>query len=240
MKLKVPLLLVSLLLVSPMLSGCLTAQATALQYRDTAHARADEWDQDAVLAGIFGVEGTSTMGWMGPGVTWDWQWSGSTGFSGFGGGSSGMSAQGEVSKESYWARAEEDPNVGDGRAEFWVYAFVAEGRQEAFFVVVDRDGQVIDTGTAERDADMVPVGPWNVDSDRALEIAKDNNQGIEEGLDSENFGLMMALGRRNTSEHAKWLVVGGGGDSSGGGGGIVIIDAVTGEVLMSEGGFGGR
>lgn len=237
MRRALPILMVALV-AAPALSGCLTAQATAMQYQDTAHARAQDWDPDAELAGIFGVEGTfgamfGGVPWMGPSP----QMSGSMDWDGSGPGASAQSQHGE---KAYWSRAREDPNVGDGRTEFWIYGFVAEGRSEAFYVVVDRDGEVLDTGTTARDEDTVPVGQYNVDSDRALQIAKDANQGLEEGLDSENFGLVMGLKRDADQDHARWFVAGGGGDESGGGGGFVVIDAVTGEVLESQGGFGSR
>lgn len=220
-------------MVAAPLAGCITAQATAMQYRDAAHARAQEWDSNAELAEIVGVEGQFDFAMSGGS-----DWGGSPG-----GNAWGSSSQAEVQSKhgsaAYWDRAKDDPQLGDGRCEFWVYTFVAEGRDEKFIVVVDQDGEIIDNGTESRDEDDVAVGTWNVDSDRALEIAKDNNEGIRRGTESDNFGLVMNLDREPDEDNARWTVVGGGGDESGGGGGVVVIDAVTGEVLSSQGGFSG-
>lgn len=227
-------LAIALLAAAP-LAGCITAQATAMQYQDAAHARAQEWDNRAELAQIVGVEGQFEAAMS------DGSWGGSGGYGGWGswGGSSDARVQSSHGDAAFWDRAKDDPNVGDGRAEFWVYTFVAEGRDEKFIIVVDQDGEVLHNGTETREDEDVPVGTWNVDSDRALQIAKDNNEGIRRGTDSDNFGLVMVLDREPDQDHARWLVVGGGGDASGGGGGIVVIDAVTGEVESSQGGFSG-
>lgn len=234
-------------LTVPALAGCMTAQAAAMQYEPAAQDRATAWDPDAELAGIFGVEGAFSSAWMG-GFT-PWSSSSSSSSSGWGswgswgsGTSDGARAQSShpFSQGDYWQRTSQDDNVGDGRCEFWVYAYVAEGRDEAYVVVVDRDGNVLDEGTVDRDTDMVPVGEVNVDSDRALEIAKENNEGLRQGVESDNFAVVSALHREQGEDHATWLIAGGGGDSSGGGGGMVVIDAVTGEVLESQGGFSSR
>lgn len=251
MRRNVPLLLV-VLVAAPGLAGCMTAQATAMRHTDTAEDRARQWDPAAELAGIFGVEGTWRSGWMGPYfpyATASYGWESGGGFGGgSGGGSNGGadawdpgSAKAQSSHPAakpYWSRTADDGDVGDGRCEFWVYAFVAEGREEAYFVVVDRDGDILDEGAAERDDDLRPVGEWNIDSDRALDIAKENNQGLRQGLDSENFSVVSVLNRDAGEDHATWTIVGAGGDASGGGGGMVVIDAVTGQVLRSHGGFG--
>lgn len=212
MRSTVPLLVVALV-AAPALSGCLTAQATAMQHRPTAQDRARQWDADAELAGVLGIEGSMPNDLPG-------YW------------------HGNAPDGNFWTRARDDPTVGDGHTEFWIYAWVADGNPDAFFVVVDRDGEVLDSGTTEREEDMVPVGTWGIDSDRALEIAKENNQGLREGLDRENFALMEALSRDPGDDHATWTIAGGGGDASGGGGGFVVLDAVTGDVLQSQGGFG--
>lgn len=225
------------LMVAAPMAGCITAQATAMQYRDAAHARANEWDSGAELAQIVGVEGQFESA-MSSGSFGGSSGSGSYGGYGDYGGSGDTRVRSSHGDAPYWDRAKDDPRVGDGRAEFWVYSFVAEGRDETFIVVVDQDGQVIDNGTEAKEDD-VPIGTWNVDSDRALQIAKDNNEGIRRGTDSDNFGLVMVLDRDPDQDNARWTVVGGGGDASGGGGGVVIIDAVTGEVLSSQGGFSG-
>lgn len=195
------------------LAGCLTAQATAFEHRDTARSRADDWDPSAELAGALGVEGRPDD------VPNPWH-----------------SAASEL--DIPWARAEDDPTAGDGRYEFWAYAYVAEGRDEGFFVVVDRDGQVLDSGTAGVSDHVRPVGEVSVDSDRAMEIAREENEAIRDAARSDDATVIQSLGREEDADHARWLVGGGPGDAKTTGG-VVTLDAVTGEVLSSET-FGGE
>lgn len=205
------------------LAGCLGAAqgATARGSLSPADQAAGAWDPGAELARIVGVEGTFGFAWMGG---FAGAWSGHAAW--WGGGA------------THWERSAEDPRVGDGRCEVWVYRYVAPNRDEAFVVVVDRNGTVVRQGPDEREDDDVPVGEWRIDSDRALAIAKEANQGLREGLGGQRFSVVEVLGREPARERGAWLVAGGGGGPGGGGGGFVLLDAVSGEVLRSEGGFG--
>ncbi|MDX1611337.1 MAG: hypothetical protein R3185_03140, partial [Candidatus Thermoplasmatota archaeon] len=104
-------------------------------------------------------------------------------------------------------------------------------------VVVDRDGQVVEEKEVDR-GDHQPLEDWEVDSDEAMEIAREANQGLAQGTDREHYGLVLVL--EQDDGRATWFIAGGGGDERGGGGGFAIIDARTGEVIRSGGGFNTR
>lgn len=209
--------MVASLLALPALAGCVgTAGATAMEHRSVAGEEASEWSQGASLVQIVGVEGS---------------WNMTTGFAG---------SMGE-SGEAYWDRAEDDPNPGNGHAEVWVYRFVDSGASEAVFsVAVDESGEVLGVSEGERSSGMVALGEWSVDSDEAMEIALDMNSGLRDASQTENVGLVSVLYQEEDRENPVWRIAGGGGDASGGGGGSVLLDAVTGEVLESMGGFAPR
>lgn len=207
-------ILLAMLVAAPAFSGCLgTAQATAGDQASTAEDRASQWSENPRMIQAVGVEGDFG--------------------SAFGG------YEGDADEEaSYWDRAREDPEVGDGRTEIWVYRFLSDQDPDTVFtVVVDKDGEIVATDEESRDEDDDPIGEWNVDSDEAAETAMETNAGLREGTSSENYGMVFVLQEDDDHQNPTWTVVGGGGDASGGGG-VVVIDAVTGEVLSSQGGFG--
>lgn len=213
-RLPASLVLAALLLASPALSGCLgTAQATAKDHRSTAEDRASDWAGSPRLIEAIGVEGSFPT-------------------------SFGASETNADQQADYWSKARDDPDVGDGHAEIWVYRFVSEEMPGTVLtVVVDKDGEVVHTHRADRAGDEAPIGEWEVGSDEAIETAKEANQGLREGTDKEHFGLVMRLAEDDDHDNPVWLIAGGGGDRSGGGGGVVTLDAVTGEVLSSSGGY---
>lgn len=207
-------LLLAALVAAPALSGCLgSAQATAGDHASTAEDRASEWSSNPRMIQVVGLEGSFAFGFG--------DWAGSA-----------------DEDAPYWDRARDDPDVGDGRTEIWVYRFVSEDDPDTVLeVVVDKEGEIVHTDEEPRGGDE-PVGEWSVDSDEAAETAREGNQGLREGTSSDHYGMVLLLQEDDDPENPTWTVVGGGGDASGGGGGIVVIDAVTGEVLSSRGGFG--
>ncbi len=204
-----PWILAIVLVAGPMLGGCLgTAQATAMEEQPTAEDRAQQWAADAELVAIIGVEGT---------------------FPAYGGHAD--------QEASYWSRAAEDDELGDGHCEIWAYRFVSEQRpDQVFTVVVDKDGEVIDTSTGDGGDDR-PIGSYEIDSDEAAEIAFEANQGLAEGTSKEHYGLVLNLAQDDDHANPVWTIAGGGGDGTGGGGGVVVIDAATGEILSNHGGY---
>lgn len=205
--------LLATLVAAPALAGCLgSAQASAMDQRDPAQEEAESWSSDAELALVVGLEGEAANA-----------------YGGYDGGNDSF-------EEDYWSRAEEDDSRGDGQAELWGYGFVSESKpDEVFYVVVDADGEVVDTRTDSRD-DEEALGEWEVDSDEAAEIAREENEHLRAAEEADNSGFVFVLHEDDDYTNPVWIVAGGGGGDSGGGGGIVIIDAVTGDVLESHGG----
>lgn len=201
------------LVAAPALAGCLgSAQASAMEQKDPADDRAQEWDEEAQLSGIVGLEGNSSS------------WSSASGH--YSGGS----------EADYWAPNREDDSPGDGEVAVWVYTYVSPNKPGEQFTVVVQDGEVEETGVDDSDDEALPE--FSVDSDEAAEIARENNQGIAEGQESDNYGFVYNLDVNETGVPV-WFVGGGGGDDDGGGGGIAVIDARNGDVIASHGGFGG-
>lgn len=204
------------------LSGCLTASAaTAKEHQGKATDNAQsEWASDAQLVGIFGMEGTN-QGWEeGP---WN---------------------AGEDKSENYFASAEDDEDVGDGRSEVWAYGYRADSKPDEFFIVFyDKDGERQGDMTVPAEDDMLPIGDYDVNSDEAVDKAKDAEGGIESALEAENHFMVVFLANSDDHPNPVWSVMAGGGGQSGdgsysGGGGFAVVDAVTGEVLAHYGGSG--
>lgn len=205
-------LLASLAVAASLLvAGCVgtAAAASAKDNKGAADAAAKAWDPNAQLAQIVGVEGTlgAALSLMG------------------------------VSGAGDFGSARDDQNVGDGLAEVWAYRYVAPSKAQAYVVVVGKDGGVTRQGTEAKRAEDRPLGAWEIDSDDALRVALDANEGLRNGVGRGLFGVVSVL-HQEGGANAVWLVAGGGADASGGGGGHVLLDALTGKVLSSEGGFG--
>lgn len=210
-RLRLSLLLAALALVAaPALAGCIgTAVATsAKEHKSAADAAAQAWSADARLAQIVGVEGTlgAAMSMFGAGPAGDFEAAG------------------------------DDESVGDGKAEVWVYRYVAASKAQSYVVVVNKEGDVVRQGTEAKDADDRPLGAWELDSDEAIRVALEANEGLRRGVEGTLFGVVSVL-HQEAGSNAVWLVAGGGAGNAGGGGGHVIVDALTGKVLSSEGGF---
>jgi hypothetical protein len=197
----------------PALAGCTATAAagSAIAMKGPADAAAKAWDPAAELAGVMGLEGAAAAWASGMGAfAWD--------------------------RDTRWERAERDPSVGDGKAELWLYFYLAGSK--AYVVVVDKDNNVVRKAEMPKPAEARPLGPWTLNSDDALRIAKEHNQGLREGLEAQRFGVMAGLRHDPDHGRATWTVMGGGGDRTGGGGGMVVLDATSGQVLASHGGFG--
>jgi hypothetical protein len=199
-------------IASLVLAGCIgSAQAaSAKQNMGAADEAARAWSADARLAQVAGVEGTFA---------------------------SLAAAFAQVSTKDF-SQAGEDETVGDGLAEAWAYRYVAAGKDKSYVVVLDKEGNVVRKGEEAKRADDRPLGAWSLDSDEAMEAAVKANADLAKGLGSRFFGVVAVLHQEGAGP--VWLVAGGGGDLDGGAGGHVLVDAVTGAILSSEGGFGGR
>lgn len=206
---RLPILLaLASLVASPALAGCIgTAAASATEAMSAADEAARAWDADAQLVNIVGIEGTF------PAL---------------------VAAAFGASSGSDWSAAEDDKTVGDGLAELWAFRYVAPEKTRAYVVVVDKDDDVVRAEESFR-RDDEPLGSWSVDSDDALDIARDANDALAKGVARDEFGVFALLHHENGGP--EWVIAGGGVDDLGVGGGFVRIDARTGDVLESAGGY---
>lgn len=210
------------LLLATTLAGCTsTSPSTAAALQGEADDRAQEWDSGAQLVLIVGTEGTFQMqGMMDQFEPFD------------------SPELEEAARQDFWERVEDDPEPGDGKAEFWLYVYRG-GDGEHLIVVVDRDEKIIYEDQAQEAEDLgSPVGEYSVDSDDAMRIALEANDELAGAAETEHFAFVAGLFRESAGTDPNWIVAGGGGSSEGGGGGMVRIDATTGDVLETQGGGG--
>lgn len=207
-------LALALAMASSALAGCLgTAGATAMQHKSTAQEEAQAWSKEARLVKVVGVEGLFNA-------------------------TPGFASSALAPQAPWWDRAASDPDPGNGFAEVWVYRFVDPGADGLVFtVVVDASGDIVAAEEDEASSQATPLGTWSVDSDEALGIALEVNRGLREASGTAHFGLVSILEHDADREGPVWRIAGGGGDEDGGGGGHVLLDAVTGQVIESQGGF---
>lgn len=203
------------LLAAPLLAGCVgtASAASAKEWQTPADEAAKAWDADATLVNVVGAEGTFPMALAAR-------------FFGFDDGAGGED----------WAEAEGDEKVGDGKAELWLYRYVSENKETAYAVVV-AEGKVIRAEEDSRHEEDAPLGAWVLDSDAALAAALEANEGLRVGVQGEHYGIGAFLSRMDADSPPRWMIAGMGGGASGGGGGYVLLDAETGEVIESQGGF---
>ena len=211
-----PALRLTLLLLSVaslVVAGCVgSAQAaSAKQNLAPADEAAKAWDPGARLAQVVGVEGTFAL----------------------------LAATVAQANARDFAPAGDDETVGDGLAEVWVYRYVAAGKEKSYVVVLDKEGTILRKGEEARREGDRPLASWSLDSHEAMEVALKTNEDLRAGIAGQYFGIVSVL-HQEEGLNPVWLVAGGGGDLTGGKGGHVAIDAVTGTVLFSEGGLGGR
>lgn len=202
-----------LLLALPVVSGCLgSAQAAAGDHRAEATELARQWDPEASLVGVVGLEGQGWPAHLLP---------------------DSARSDGEA---SHWDGAEADRSVGDGRAVVWAYRFVSQADPSQLHVIVLNDeGDLLKAYDRPWARELRPLEDWSVSSEEAAEIARETNDGVQRALDSQDHAMILSLAHPRDRQAAVWFVAGGGGDDQGAGGGLVILDAATGEVLENHG-----
>lgn len=203
-------LLVLVALTTPVLAGCATGTAsepTADEHREMAEQRALEWDEDAQLVRVIGVEGRHGEHFAG--------------------------VDGRPSNRSFWSGAVDDSDVGDGRCVVWTYRFVAEQPDPSHALrVAFADGEIVSTDLRANPDATEPLPDTLIDSDEAVEAARDAHEDLDEGLDSDDPGLTLQLLHDEEEDAPVWRVAGGGGQ---GVGGAVVLDARTGGVIDTPG-----
>jgi hypothetical protein len=123
-----------------------------------------------------------------------------------------------------------DPDVGNGKAVLWFYGYAAKNGTEARAFQVSAAGEVqaMNESLGEVPTDVgEPIGAWEIDSDRAVEIAR-GNASFNSFAAAENTSMMEALGAEDGM--TVWAIMAG----SETGQAIAIIDALTGDIIMVE------
>jgi len=133
---------------------------------------------------------------------------------------------------------EKDTKVGDGRALFWSYRYVSPSKQQSYEIIVDHEGKILDEDEGRTRSSDVALGDYKIDSDTAVKTALKVNKPLADGVDNDNFGLLLELSRDDG--RPTWQIMGGGYDGETSSGGYVSIDAVSGDVIASEGGSQSR
>lgn len=196
------------LLAAPALAGCAgetASGATVLEHREAAEDRAAQWDEQARLSKVTGVEGRHAEHVAGD--------------------------ERLPEEEPFWAPAANDSDVGDGRSAVWAYEFASPSQSDTVLqVAVDAAGTVVSTSTEPRKAEDQPLPAGVLDSDEAAEIAKQANAELREGLQKSDPGVSLHLVHEEDHGVAVWRVSGGGEQS----GGTVTLDARSGEVLETH------
>jgi hypothetical protein len=201
-------LLLAVCLLVPALAGCSTLAAdepTAAEHRDEARDRALEWNEDAQLVRIVGVEGSHGEGYAG--------------------------VDDKPDNGTFWRAALDDGDVGDGRCAVWAYRFVAPDEGSVFQVVVDGDGEIVSATPRGSASQAAPLPEDVIGSDEAVATARDASEGLDRGLDSDGAGLTVQLMHDPEEDAPVWRIAGGGGPGPHGGG-MIVLDARTGGVIV--------
>lgn len=200
-----PLILATLLLLAPALSGCTASAAplaSAKELEPDAEERALDWAADARLVAIVGIEGEYR-------------------------GDHRDDVHDDATHE-----AADDARM-DGRLERWMYRYVSDQQNASYLVIMDENGTVVHEGEVAWDGGHA-IGDYAVDSDEAIDIARETNQGFAAGLEGDKRGVFLRLHQDEPDENPRWTLIGGSADGEWSAG-IVVVDAVTGEVHFELG-----
>lgn len=179
--------LLALTLVGTALTGCLqtpdflkasTDEVGAMDNRGAADEAAKAWNPEAKLVGVGAIETTEEPK------------------------EADLDGDGETADD-----VPVDPEVGNGLARVWWYAYASSDDIRAFRVLAD--------GTVERQDDGgfgaqlagagMPLGEWNTDSDGAIQVAKDNGTFLT-SIAGENATVVHVL--VNEDGQTLWRVIG--------------------------------
>ena len=212
-------------LASAALSGCLgPAKGTVKREEGKAHDWArDHWSKNASYVGAFGMEGHSETIDEFDYTPWP---------------------SGDAQVGQLFARAKNDSNVGDGKAEAWAFGFISDEKPHQILVVfVDRGGKIVANLTFPRDPDLPiynAIGKYKINSDKALSIAKKNDKNLSKGLEMPDRVVFVVLIRLNPIQAPMWFIAGGGGELGEGVesddfvGGFAVVDAITGRIWCTS------
>lgn len=122
----------------------------------------------------------------------------------------------------------------DGRLERWSYRFYSEEKDDGYLVVMDENGTIVKARETFFDFEQ-PIGNYDVDSDEAIRIAKETNEGFASGLDGDKRGVFLRLAYDDGEDAPVWFLAGGSVDDDGWSAGVVGVHAITGDVLYEFG-----
>lgn len=221
-------LVAMVLLGAALLSGCLESspQLTAMQARDEAASTAAAWDADAQLVFIVGLEGRATNDYLRDFL--GNQLFSEMGFEGF--------EETDADGTPHWERMESDTDPGNGRAELWLLHYKSPSQDGELVLLLDRDGNVLDRMNQTDPLEGQSVENFTVDSDEAVATAMTASDQLRETRESRNVFIGSALLYDPSHGGPVWTVTAIGGDLSGISGGVVQLDAITGDVIYTDGG----
>lgn len=174
-------LLASVILVMVAFTGCIGAMgstSTGMTMEDPADERAQAWDAQASLVGVYGAEADQRHHQKGSGPY----------------GPAGPGPQQVAAFNSSWGP------VGDGQAPAWVYMY--EAGDEGLIVVVDGNGTVIDEEETNA-SNQTPLQGWNVDSTDAVRTLQAND---EDWARADPSTAMYGLMQESSDEDPFWFV----------------------------------
>lgn len=207
-----------ILFVMVALSGCVASGSTASELQMAADHIAENWHPRAELVMILGGEGTVSL--QRTFEQWDVE-------------ALHVPPIASLANESFWNRVVEDPEPGDGRAELWAFVYRAGESGRHLVLAFDRSSDLLYEQEMEQDAFSGVVRDYNVDSDHAVRIAWQEEDGFQASLGHERFTLTVALVERPQDPGPVWLLLAAthGVEASGW---RVVVDAQNGALLQSE------
>lgn len=122
-----------------------------------------------------------------------------------------------------------DPTPGNGLAPMWLYGYAGNNGTEhrAFQVTADGMVSVMNETMGEVPALGEPVNNWNIDSDKAVELAL-ANESFAAVAGTEGASLMNGLGAEDDT--LVWAIMAG----TMSGQAIAVINAADGSLIMAE------
>lgn len=194
-----------LLAVALALAGCVGPfddGITAMDVREDANEEASEWNENATLVGVFGLEVSQRLFDM-------------------------ATREAEEESDIHNVTYRADESRGDGKTAAWVYEYVAANG--TYTVVLADNGTVLHEEVDEDEPDenftAEAIEGWEVDSDEAADIVAENNDTWERAEDANI--TFYALEKDEDESDPTWAL----GFQAEGGTYIFAVNATTGEYL---------
>lgn len=210
-----PTAVVALLLAAG-IAGCVgDDQASAMDLRGTADDAAQDWQADARLVGVVGLEA--------PG-----EWVDEIE-------QEAVDEPEDDEQRFFLLLVRRDADLGDGRAHAWLFTYHSMSADRIFAVVVSADGRIEETrdlgdpDDVDDDLGGEPIGEWRIDSDTAASTLHDEADNFTAEAAEGVIWFLTGESMDDDSDHAMWVAVPPEGGS------IHFVDAVNGTYLGSFG-----